>query len=184
MFSFSGHKACGILAPQPRIEPALPALESDHQGSPKDLVFYPSTHPSNSEWYDRFCALHAMDMTQSLLSSSLQNFASQVCKRWKPTVNAATWVRISVARDTRGGHVTRTSGGRWLSGKAFQDMWHRSSLRGCWGRGTTWRKGGPKRQSESCKSKRVTTNKGFWGAARRSQLTAGLMWKKYVDILA
>ena len=29
MFWFFKHKACGILAPQPGIEPALPALEGD-----------------------------------------------------------------------------------------------------------------------------------------------------------
>lgn len=27
MFQFSGHEACGLLAPQARIEPTLPALE-------------------------------------------------------------------------------------------------------------------------------------------------------------
>ena len=27
MFKFSGREACGLLAPQPRIEPTLPALE-------------------------------------------------------------------------------------------------------------------------------------------------------------
>ena len=32
MFQFSGHEACGILAPQPGIEPAVPALAL--QGSP------------------------------------------------------------------------------------------------------------------------------------------------------
>ena len=29
MFWFSGFEACGILAPQPEIEPALPALEGE-----------------------------------------------------------------------------------------------------------------------------------------------------------
>ena len=29
MFWFFGHEACGILAPQPGIEPAPPALESE-----------------------------------------------------------------------------------------------------------------------------------------------------------
>ena len=29
MFWFFGHKACGILAPQPGIEPAPPALEGE-----------------------------------------------------------------------------------------------------------------------------------------------------------
>ena len=29
MFRFFGHKACGILAPWPGIEPALPALEGE-----------------------------------------------------------------------------------------------------------------------------------------------------------
>ena len=36
MFWFFGLEACGILAPQPEIEPTPPALEGegDHQGSP------------------------------------------------------------------------------------------------------------------------------------------------------
>ena len=39
MFWYFGHEACGILAPQPGIEPAPPALEgkvltTDRQGSP------------------------------------------------------------------------------------------------------------------------------------------------------
>ena len=29
MFYFFGHEACGILAPQPQIEPALPMLEGE-----------------------------------------------------------------------------------------------------------------------------------------------------------
>ena len=29
MFQFSGPEACGLLAPQPRIEPTLPALEDE-----------------------------------------------------------------------------------------------------------------------------------------------------------
>ena len=29
MFWFFGHEACGILVPQPEIEPALPALEGE-----------------------------------------------------------------------------------------------------------------------------------------------------------
>ena len=32
MFRFSGHEACGVLAPQPGIEPTVPALAL--QGSP------------------------------------------------------------------------------------------------------------------------------------------------------
>jgi len=48
MFYLFGHKACEILAPQPGIEPAPPALKgealtSDHQGSPHSNFFMKST---------------------------------------------------------------------------------------------------------------------------------------------
>ena len=55
MFSFFGHKARGILAPQPRIEPAPPALESEvlttgPPGKSQRLGFFirPPTHPTVS----------------------------------------------------------------------------------------------------------------------------------------
>ena len=130
---------------------------------PKIWFFiHPPTHPTVSGmigsvlcmqwiWASLCCQvayriLH--QISRSVVSDSLRPHESQhtgVQTLWKTTVNAATWVRISVTRDTWEGHVTSTSRGRWVSGKAFQDMWHRSSLMGCWGRGTTLRKGGPKR---------------------------------------
>ena len=54
MFSFFGHKARGILAPQPRIEPAPPALESEvlttgQPGKSQRLGFL-SVHPPIQQW--------------------------------------------------------------------------------------------------------------------------------------
>ena len=54
MFSFFGHKARGILAPQPRTEPAPPALESEvlTTGPPgKSQRFgFLSIHPPIQQW--------------------------------------------------------------------------------------------------------------------------------------
>ena len=48
MFWFFGHEACGILAPQPGIEPAPPALEGEvlttgPPGKSQDSVFLTSS---------------------------------------------------------------------------------------------------------------------------------------------
>lgn len=54
-FCFSGQEVCGILAPQPEIESAPPALEGGaltmgHQGSPLDVLICHSLSPAKAQF--------------------------------------------------------------------------------------------------------------------------------------
>ena len=69
MFWFFGHKACGILAPRPGIEPIPPALEggflaTDHQGVPLPSLLY----------LQAVCLEHAISLSPG---SSIMKLSSQ-----------------------------------------------------------------------------------------------------------
>ena len=73
MFRFSGHKSCGILAPQPGIEPTPPALEREVLTTgppgkfPTTIIF----------WWDQY---HALRLAPSFYPFSLQSIFNTVAK--------------------------------------------------------------------------------------------------------
>ena len=66
-FWFFGHEACGILVPQPRIEPSLPVLEGEVwttglPGTSHVFLYNPEMHP-----FQRLFALKEVFKNQWLL---------------------------------------------------------------------------------------------------------------------
>lgn len=101
----------------------------------------------------------------SLLHNSRANVSS-------PGSTLQQGLGTSVAGDTREGHVTLTSRGRQVSGKAFREWWHRLSLRGCCREERSPRG----REQNTQNHSGVHVDEGL-RAGGRSQLPEGLAWE-------